>query len=284
MEKKQKNVAAIHDISGFGKCSLTVALPILSAAGISTSVMPTAVLSTHTGGFTGYTFRDLTGDLRPFYRHWKSLGLSFDAVYSGYLGSFEQLDIVSEFIDAFRTPGMRVLIDPAMADNGKLYGAFDEKFVRGMAKLCAKADLVVPNITEAAMMLGEPYREGSYDKAYIETLLKGLLAMGPRRAVLTGVFFDEKRLGAACADAASGAIEYRFAPRVEGYYHGTGDVFASALLGALENGKTLGDSVQIAVEFTQQSIVRTKEAGTDVRFGVNFEAGLPEYARRLGLH
>lgn len=286
MGKKQKNVAAIHDISGFGKCSLTVALPILSAAGISTSVMPTAVLSTHTGGFTGYTFRDLTADLRPFYRHWKSLGLSFDAVYSGYLGSFEQLDIVSEFIDTFRAPGTLVLIDPAMADNGELYGAFDEKFVRGMAKLCAKADLVVPNITEAAMMLGVPYRDGPYDKAYIETLLKGLLAMGPRRAVLTGVFFDEKRLGAACADAAAGAtgaIDIRFAPRVDGYYHGTGDVFASALLGALENGKTLGDSVQTAVDFTQQSIVRTKEAGTDVRSGVNFEAGLPEYARELGL-
>ena len=146
----QKRVAAIHDISGFGKCSLTVALPIISAAGIETTIMPTAVLSTHTGGFTGYTYRDLTGDLRAIAEHWKSLELHFDAIYSGFLGSFEQIDIVKDFIDMFRADGNITVVDPAMADNGQMYSLFNMEFAKAMASLCAKADIVVPNITEAA--------------------------------------------------------------------------------------------------------------------------------------
>jgi pyridoxine kinase len=279
----QKRVAAIHDISGFGKCSLTVALPILSAAGIETSIMPTAVLSTHTGGFNGYTYRDLTSDLRPFMRHWKSLGLTFDAIYSGFLGSFEQLEIVGEFFDTFKTGDNLIVVDPAMADNGKLYDAFTSDFAAGMAKLCAKADLIVPNITETALMLGKTYHDGPYDKAYIESLLKGLSKLGPHKIVLTGVFFDCNEIGAASFDADTGSIDYAMARRIDGFYHGTGDVYASALLASLLNGKTLDSSAKIATDFTQGSIVRTKDAGTDVRFGVNFEAGLPQLIRRLGL-
>lgn len=280
---RQKRVAAIHDISGFGKCSLTVVLPILSAAGIETSIMPTAVLSTHTGGFTGYTYRDLTSDLRPFTQHWKSLGLTFDSIYSGFLGSFEQLEIVSEFFDTFKTDDNLIVVDPAMADNGKLYTVFTPDFAKGMTRLCAKADLIVPNITEASIMLGETYKDGPYDKQYIEKLLNGLAKLGPRKIVLTGVFFDDQRLGAASFDADTGAISYTFSDRVEGYYHGTGDVYGSALVGALLNNKSLESAAQIATDFTQRSIVRTKIAGTDRRFGVNFEAGLPEYIKELGL-
>lgn len=281
--KRQKRVAAIHDISGFGRCSLTVALPIISAAGVETSIMPTAVLSTHTGGITGYTYRDLTSDLRPFTRHWKSLGLTFDAIYSGFLGSFEQLEIVGEFFDTFKTDDNLIVVDPAMADNGKLYAVFTPDFAKGMTKLCSKADIVVPNITEASIMLGKEYKDGPYDKQYIEKLLKDLSKLGPRKVVLTGVYFDDKKLGSATFDADTGVISYAFADRIEGYFHGTGDVYGSALVGALLNDKTLEESAKIATEFTQRSIVRTMLAGTDRRFGVNFEAELPEYIKELGL-
>jgi pyridoxine kinase len=173
-KKRQKRIAAIHDISCFGKCSLTVALPIISAADIEVSVIPTAVLSTHTGGFTGYTFRDLTDDMLPIARHWKSLGLEFDAIYTGYLGSFRQLDIVSEIIDMLKTQDTLIVVDPVMADNGRLYASFPDTFPEGMKKLCSKADVVVPNITEASLMLEIPYEEGPYTDEHIEGMLRGL--------------------------------------------------------------------------------------------------------------
>ena len=280
---RQKRAAAIHDISCFGKCSLTVALPILSAAGIEAAVIPTAVLSTHTGGFADFTYRDLTADLRPIMAHWKRLELQFDAVYSGYLGSFEQVSIVRDFIGTFRSEGTLVLVDPAMADGGKLYKTFDPPFVEEMKSLCMHADLIVPNITEAAMLTGETYREGPYDKAYIERLLHGLLLLGAKQAVLTGVWFDEKQYGAASLTLGDHAPHYIFSPKVEGFYHGTGDVFASALLAARMRGRALEESARIAVDLTCGSILRTKAAGTDLRFGVNFEEGLPDFIRALGL-
>lgn len=281
--QKQKRVAAIHDISGFGKCSLTVALPILSAAGVECCVNPTAVLSTHTGGFTGYTYRDLTADIAPIAAHWKSLDLRFDAIYTGFLGSFEQISIVSDVFDQLRGADSLILVDPAMADNGVLYKIFSPDFPAEMKKLCQKADIIVPNMTEAAMMLGEPYAEGPYTKEYIEGLLKKLALLGPRRVVLTGVFFDGRTLGAAAYDKDAESTSYVLADRIEGYYHGTGDVFASALLGALMNGRSLEGATRVAVDFTVASIATTKEAATDIRFGVNFEANLPALIRMLHL-
>lgn len=281
--QKQKRVAAIHDISGFGKCSLTVALPILSAAGVECCVNPTAVLSTHTGGFTGYTYRDLTADIAPIAAHWKSLDLRFDAIYTGFLGSFEQISIVSDVFDRLRGTDGLILVDPAMADNGVLYKIFSPDFPAEMKKLCEKADIIVPNMTEAVMMLGEPYVEGPYTKAYIESLLEKLALLGPQRVVLTGVFFDDRTLGAAAYDKDAKSTAYVLADRIEGYYHGTGDVFASALLGALMNDRSLEDATRIAVDFTVASIATTKEAATDIRFGVNFEANLPKLLRMLHL-
>lgn len=279
----QKRVAAIHDISGFGKCSLTVALPIISAAGIEASAMPTAVLSTHTGGIAGYTYRDLTEDLRPFSKHWKSLGISFDAIYTGFLGSFEQLDIVSEFFDMFRESDNLILVDPVMADNGELYKIFTPEFAQGMSELCKKADIIVPNLTEAALILGEKYNSGPYTKEYIEETLKKLSDLGPKQVVLTGVFFDEKELGTATYDKTTGTVGYAFSQKIDGYYHGTGDVFASALLSAILNNFNLNDSAQIAVDFTTESIRRTAEAKTDIRFGVNFEQSIPNFLKALKL-
>ena len=280
---KQKRVLAIHDISCFGKCSLTVALPILSAAGIETTVLPTAVLSTHTGGFTGYTFRDLTDDLPAIAAHWKTLGITFDAIYTGYLGSFRQLGLVSRLIDDFRGPETLVCVDPVMADDGRLYPAFGPEFPNGMKQLCRKADIIVPNLTEAALLLGEPCREGPYTPEFVKGALRGLAALGPKSVVLTGVWSVPEKLGCASFDAATGEFRTEETEHISGSYHGTGDVFASALLASLMNGLSLEKSAQTAADFTAGSIRRTRDAGTDVRFGVDFEAGLPELMRRLGL-
>lgn len=280
---KQKRVCAIHDISCVGRCSLTVALPIISAAGFDCSVLPTAVLSTHTGGFEGFTYRDLTADIQPISAHWQSLGMEFDAMYSGFLGSFEQIDLVAELFATYKRPDNIVLVDPVMADNGKLYSIYSPEMAKGMAKLCGKADIVVPNITEACFMVDEEYKEHGYDEAYIRVLFEKLAALGPKQVVLTGVSFDESKLGAATYNVADGSINYAFSSRVDGYFHGTGDVFGSALLSALLNGFSLNDSAQIAVDYVHECILKTVAAKQEIRYGVCFERALPSLMKRLGL-
>lgn len=278
--EKQKRVAAIHDISGIGKCSLTAALPIISAAGIEAAAMPTAVLSTHTGDITGYTYRDLTNDLPCVAAHWKSLGVEFDGIYSGFLGSTEQVEMVCDFIDEFGKGDCVILVDPAMADSGRMYTTFDKDFAKEMAKLCSKADIIVPNLTEAAFLLGENYVEPPYSKAYIEGLLTRLASLGVRNIVLTGVSFNQDEIG--CAVYNNGDVHYIFSEKYDGIYYGTGDIFASALIGAFLRGKTIFESADIALDFTCAAIRRTHDAGTDTRLGVNFEQGIGEYIRKLG--
>jgi len=274
--ERQKRIAAIHDVSCFGKCSLTVALPIISAVGIEVSVIPTAVLSTHTGGFEGYTFRDLTDDIMPIARHWKSIGLEFDAIYSGYVGSIKQLEILEEVFDLLRGDGTKIIVDPVMADNGVLYKNFTPDFPRNMKRLVKKADVLIPNMTEAVFLLEKPYTEGPYTEEYIHEIVEGLAGFGAKQVVLTGVYFDDDNIGTANFDAEKGSITYTMARRIEGYYHGTGDVFGSSLCASLLSGHSLESSARIAVDFTVSSIARTKEAGTDVRFGVNFEESLKD--------
>ncbi|MBQ8762544.1 MAG: pyridoxamine kinase [Clostridia bacterium] len=278
----QKRVAAIHDISGIGKCSLTVAIPVISAAGIEAAVMPTAVLSTHTGNISGYTYRDLTSDLTSMAEHWKSLGITFDGIYSGFLGSIEQVDIVCDFIDMFKTEDTVVIVDPAMADGGKMYTTFDEKFAKEMVLLCKKADIIVPNLTEAAFLLEEEYVEPPYSNEYIEGILNRLSRFGPSMIVLTGVAFNENEIGCAVYSRENNEIFYRFSEKYEGIYYGTGDLFASALTGAYMRGKSIFESAEIALDFTCASIKRTFEAGTDTRLGVNFEQGIADYIKTLG--
>lgn len=278
-----KRVAAIHDLSGFGKCSLTVVLPIVSAAGIEVSALPTALLSTHTGGIDGYTYRDLTEDMRPIMNHWKTLDIKFDAVYSGFLGSFEQLEIVRDFFRNFKTEGNIILVDPVMADNGQLYKIFTPEFASGMRSLCEMADIIVPNMTEAALLLNEPYQPGPYTQAYIESTLIKLSKLGPTKIVLTGVYFRELELGVASYDKETGVTSYYTLSKLEGYYHGTGDIFASALLAGLLNDYNLTEAAEIAVRFTVNSIFRTYKAKTDYRFGVNFEQAIPDFLKELRL-
>ncbi len=277
----QKRVAAIHDISCFGKCSLTVALPVLSAAGLETCCIPTAVLSTHTGGFTGYTYRDLTADILPVAEHWKSLSLHFDAVYTGYLGSIEQTAIMGQVLDAITKSDTLVMIDPVMGDNGSLYAGFTEAFPPAMAALCARADVIVPNMTEACLLLGIPYHHGPYEKAEIEEILKKLADLGPHRIVLTGVHFDKEFLGSATFDAKTGQTAYILRRRVDGFYHGTGDVYASALTAALLKDFPLEQAAGIAADFTVSAIETTKAMAGDIHYGVNFEQNLPQLIQML---
>ena len=269
----QKRVVAIHDISCFGKCSLTVALPIISAAGIETAVIPTAVLSTHTGGVKNYTVRDLSEDIVPIARHWKSEGITADAVYTGYLCSKEQIYLAMEAARLISRKNTVIITDPVMADNGRLYSGFTPDYPDFMLKLCSAADIITPNITEAALMLGVKYREGPYDSDYINALLEGLFVKTNSKIVLTGVCFDEKKIGAAVYDGENRA--YVFSEKVNGAYHGTGDIFVSTLTAALMNGRSLKASAQIAANFTAACIKKTMEDKTDPRYGVRFEAQIP---------
>jgi len=280
--KPLPRVMAIHDLSGVGKCSLTVALPILSLMGAEVAALPTAVLSTHTGGITGYTYRDLTDDMPRVAQHWLSLGLSFDALYSGWLGSSAQAEIVLSVFDRFFREGMLRLVDPVMGDHGRLYSTYTKDRVRGMVALCEKADVITPNLTEASFLLGEPYCADVLPAAKAEALCRRLSSLGPSRVVITGLSTGEHRIGAAAFDAEDGAFSLHEMPHIAGVWHGTGDIFASVLLGALLKGQTLSGAASLSVEFTYGCIARTKALGADPRFGVDFERGLPALAQSLG--
>lgn len=284
MSFMQKRVLAVHDLSGVGKCSLTVALPIISAAGVECSALPTAVLSTHTGGFTGFTYRDLTEDILPIVKHWQDLQLDFAGIYTGFLGSFQQIDLMKTLFQKLADKDTVKFVDPVMADNGKLYTIFDESFPPKMLELCRLSDVVMPNFTESAFLLGEDYVEGPYDKDYVEGLLKRLAQKMPvKTIILTGVYFDDKALGAAVYDTTKKETHYILGERIAGSYHGTGDVFGSFVVGAYTNGKSMTESVEIAVHLTVKAIKWTKEAKTDIRYGVNFERYLGEFSHALGL-
>lgn len=273
----QERILAVHDISCVGRCSLTVALPIISSVGIECSGLPTAVLSTHTGGFTGFTYRDLTEDMVPIDDHWQTLGIKFDAFYTGFLGSFEQIDIVKKLFKDLSHDGTTIYVDPVMADKGKLYPVFGPDFPAGMRGLCEMADIIMPNLTELSFMLGIEYRDGPYSREYISSVLEQARALGIRKIVLTGISYREGEVGAVYRDYETGETGEVMRPEIPGYYHGTGDVFSSAFVGAHESGLTLGEAVTAAVNLTVSSIIRTYDAKVDIRYGVNFEAGLRDY-------
>lgn len=281
---RQKRIAAIHDISCIGRCSLTVALPILSAAGFDTGVLPTAVLSTHTGGFDDFTYRDLTSDITPISKHWKSLGLEFDALYSGFLGSYEQLELVENLFDLFKRDSTLILVDPVMADHGKFYPVYSQDMALGMAKLCKKANIIVPNLTEAAFLLGEKYIGNNYDKAYIENILLRLSDLGPEKVVLTGVSYDDETLGAVSYDRLSGKIEYAFNKKNPSIFHGTGDIFASTLLAGLMHELSLSEAVQLSVDYTYECIRLTESMNQERKYGVCFEMALPYLLKKLNIY
>ncbi len=272
-----KKILTIQDISCVGQCSLTVALPILSAAGLETCILPSAILSTHTAGFTGYTVRDLTEDIPAIAAHWKKEGIAFDCVYTGYLGSTRQIDDVKDILRELLVPGGVSAVDPAMADNGKLYPAFDGAYVEAMKSLAFSADIILPNITEACFLTGTEYRE-RYDEAWIEALLDKLEAAGAKTVVLTGVGYREDRTGVAVRQA--GRTRYYEHRRIAKGSHGTGDVYASAFVGALERGLSAFDAARVAADYTVLCIENT-QGDESHWYGVKFEPVLPELIRML---
>ena len=243
-------ILTIQDISCVGQCSLTVALPILSACGIETAILPSAVLSTHTAGFTGFTCRDLTDDIPAIAAHWAKEGIQFAAVYTGYLGSTRQIDMVADIFTNLCSAGLKI-VDPAMADNGKLYPAFDLEYVEAMKTLCGKADYIVPNITESCFLTGTEYKT-EYDRAYIDTLLSGLTALGCKNVILTGVSYAPGKTGVVVLE--NGQYRYYEHEKLSNSCHGTGDIYASAFVGALMRGKDAYDAARIAADYTVSCI------------------------------
>ena len=251
-----KKILTIQDISCVGQCSLTVALPIISACGIETCVLPSAVLSTHTAGFTGYTFRDLTEDMPAIRDHWCKEGICFDAIYTGYLGSTKQIEFVAQIFDSTAAPGCKKIVDPAMADNGKLYPGFDLAFVEAMKQLCGKADYIVPNITEACFLTGMEYKT-EYDRAYIDVLLQKLTALGCKNVIFTGISYAPGKTGVVVYE--DGAYSYYEHDKLLNSCHGTGDIYASSFVGALVRGKTAFDAAVIAADYTVECIKTTAQ-------------------------
>ena len=272
-----KKVLTIQDISCVGQCSLTVAMPVISACGVETCVLPSAVLSTHTGGFTGWTFADLTEDMPKIAEHWKKENISFDAIYTGYLGSTKQIDYVKDIIATLKKEDGVIVVDPAMADNGKLYYGFDEEFVKQMATLCAKADYVLPNVTEACFLTGVEYKT-EYDRAYVDLLIEKLVALGCKNIVFTGIGYEKGKTGVVVYE--NGVYNYYEHVKLPNSCHGTGDIYASAFVGALMNDKTALESAKISADYVVECI---KDTATEENhwYGAKFEPSLYKLIKSL---
>lgn len=264
---KYSRILTVQDISCFGQCSITVALPIISACGVETCILPSAVLSTHTTGFHGFTCRDLTCDMPSIIEHWKKENIYFDCLYTGYLGSAEQIEYVKRIAQERLNEGGQVIVDPAMADNGVLYPAFDMSFVKEMRKLCQIADVVLPNITEACLLTDTPYKT-EYDEEYIDLLILRLHDMGAKNVVLTGVGYQKDKTGVAVLE--NGEKYYYSHERLPHGCHGTGDVYSSAFVGAICHGKDCKQASRISADFTLECIKNT-QSDPSHWYGVKFE-------------
>ena len=281
--KVMKRIVSIQDISCFGKCSLTVALPIISAMGIETCVIPTAVLSTHTGsGFEGYTYHDLTEDIPAIASHWQKLGMRFDAISTGYLGSQKQVAIVLDFFRDFGTKDNRIIVDPVLGDKGTYYKGLDDSYAQEMRRLCAQADVIMPNLTEASLLLGEPYRGDSYSESYVKDLLRRLAELGAREVLLTGVSFDERHQGVVAYNRDLDTFFDYFTENIPGYFHSTGDVFSATLSGALVLGLPIDRAIRTAVDFTVECIRHTVGHEREHWYSVRFEECLPWLIKAVG--
>ena len=275
--QRQKRIIAINDISSFGKCSLTVAISILGAAGLETCAVPTAVLSAHTG-FKGYTFCDLTENIIPSAEHWKKLGLEFDGIYTGYLGSKEQIDRVSQLMDMFSVKIK--IVDPVMGDDGVLYDGFSPEFCSDMKKLIKRADVIVPNVTESCLLTGKEYND-EHSKTYIEELISALQKLTDASIIITGINSKEDKISTAVYD--KGKVTYIENKRQRAIYSGTGDVFASTLTAGLMLGKSLVESANIAANFVGECIELTKKISSERHYGINFEPNTKSLLKKLGI-
>ena len=269
-----KRIVTIQDISCIGKCSLTVALPIISAANIETAIIPTTVLSTHTA-FKDFTFRDLSNDIPLISNHWQKEKMIFDAIYTGYLGNELQIELVKDFIIRFKTKNNFILIDPAMADNGKLYTGFDNSFVLKMKELCELGDIIVPNLTEACLLLNIKYKNNFSINEIKDMLIK--LSNKNKKVIITDITIGNK-IGVMSYDGKEYFSYFRSI--IPTKYHGSGDVFASSLMGCLCNNIDLNKSLKIAVDYTWLCIKETYKNNKNA-YGLNFETKLKYYIDRI---
>ena len=277
----QKRAVAVHDISCVGRCSLTVALPVLSAAGLNTAIIPTALLSTHTGEFSGYTHLDLSDQLRPIGDHLATLGLHYDTFYSGYLANGAQVDEVLHLMDMLCDSETHIFVDPAFGDHGRMYSLMDESMPRQMRRLISRARTIVPNVTEASFLLDVPYPGDNASEEVISEFCRRLVDAGPENVVITDVNFKPGHTGIAVFSRSMPKPVYMFHERFEGLFHGTGDVFAAFLLGALMNNHPLEKAAAIALELIHAAIVQTVAGGEHLRYGMQFEKVLPLFWERL---
>ena len=279
-----ERILTVQDISCVGQCSLTVALPILSACGLETAILPSAVLSTHTAGFTDFTFRDLTEDMPGIEAHWEKEGIDFAALYTGYLGSAKQIDYVRSLAKNRLRPGAPFINDPAMADNGKLYPGFDAEFAATMAGLAFEADVILPNLTEACLITGTEYRE-VYDEAYIDRLLevlrakRGEVSDKPQTIVLTGIGYRPGSTGVVVWDEANGKQYYEHV-HLEPGSHGTGDVYSASFVGFFLAGKSAFEAARLAADYTVRCI-RATVGDKDHWYGPKFELEIPWLVAQL---
>ena len=270
-----KRLLTIQDISCVGQCSTTVALPLVSACGVECAVLPPAILSNHTGGFKSWTFADLTGELAKVEAKWQELGIKFDAFYTGYVCE-AHIDPILSIMASCANEGALRIVDPAMADNGRLYTGFADDFPSKMARLCSGADYLLPNLTEAAFLTGMEPKLTGYTQEEIEALIAKLHNLGAKNVILTGVSFDPALLGSAVSDGKS--VRYDFNPRLERMSHGTGDVFASVFAGAVLRGKDAFEATALAADIVCESIKVTSE---DHWYGVSFEKVIPALVKEL---
>ncbi len=275
----EKRILTIQDTSCVGQCSLTVALPIISACGIETAILPSALLSTHTSGFSGFTVLDLTAEFPKIIRHWEKENITFDGVYTGYVLA-SQIDYIHEICQKFNK-GVKV-IDPVMADHGSFYYGFDREFAKKMRSLCCGADVILPNLTEAAFLLDEECVLGGYDKGYIESLCQRLIEeLQVKTVVLTGVSFSEDKLGVCVYE--KGKAEYYFTEKIAKNFHGTGDIYSSAFVSGYVLGKSAIEAASIAADYTVEAMKLTLPYQEKHTYGVFFEKALPTLLKKLGI-
>ena len=292
-----KRVLTVQDISCVGKCSLTAAIPVISAMGIEVCPLPTAILSNHTA-FSSFSFLDLTDKIPEILNEWKKQGFHFDAIYTGYLGSIKQIDLVHKILDEFAQNDTLVVIDPCMADNGKLYTGFSQDFVQQMAKLCGRANVILPNMTEACFLVNQDYDIFTHTNESITKLMEKLLSLGAQQAILKGVEFSKEKIGVAyysqknnndsrnligksIIENSIDDMKIYFHHRYDENFHGTGDLFASVVTGALVLKKELKEAVEIACDFIQESIECTLSNPNYNWYGVEFESALKNLPQRL---
>lgn len=276
-----KRIAAIHDISGLGKCSLTVALPVISASGVECACLPTALLSTHTGGFENFTFCDLSDELLPIAEHWKQEKAGFDGIYSGYLASAEQECILEKVIDKLADEKTKIIVDPVMADNGEYYCKHGKEMCLAFRRLCARADVITPNVTEAALLTDTEYREDLHDSEYIDRLLTSLKSYCHGVIAITGVRPQKDKVGVVAIDTRTGERCVAVRALSPGVFYGTGDIFASAFAALTIRGASLSNATETALSLVSDSIDRTVRRGTPRRFGVDFEGAINNYVNRV---